>query len=45
MKHLAVALTRYVRHLREGGLLVPPELDELTVLLVRCARSFPGAAL
>ena len=43
MKHLALALTRYVRHLRDGGILVPPELEELTVLLVRCARSFPGA--
>jgi excisionase family DNA binding protein len=41
--HLALALTRYGRHLRQDRLSIPPMIEELTALLVRCARVRPAA--
>src|SRR4029453_17785440 len=40
--HLALALTRYGRHLRQDRLSIPPTIEELTALLVRCARVRPA---
>ena len=39
--HLSLALTRYARHLRRDRLAVPPVIDELAALLVRCVRTRP----
>jgi excisionase family DNA binding protein len=39
--HLALALTRYARHLRQDRLSVPPAIDELAALVLRCARARP----
>jgi excisionase family DNA binding protein len=41
MAHLALALTRYARHLRQDRLSVPPAIDELAALVLRCARARP----
>jgi excisionase family DNA binding protein len=41
--HLALALTRYTRHLRQDRLSVPPAIDELAAVLVHCARMRPAA--
>lgn len=43
VEHLALAVTRHVRHLRQEGLQVPPSVDELGALLVRCAQTRPKA--
>src|SRR5687768_13462776 len=39
LEHLALAMTLYVRHLRQDGLQVPPTVDELTALLVRFVQT------
>jgi excisionase family DNA binding protein len=38
VRHLALALSGHVRRLRQEGLTVPPEVEELTAFLVRLAR-------
>lgn len=43
LEHLAVAMTRHVRHLRQDAILVPPSIDELTTILVRCVQTRPAA--
>jgi excisionase family DNA binding protein len=40
--HLALGLTRYIRHLRQTGHSVPPALDDVAALLVRCVRTRPA---
>lgn len=41
MEHVALAMTRYVRNLRQDGLQVPPSVDELASLLVRWVQMRP----
>lgn len=43
LEHLALAMSRHVRHLRQDALQVPPSVDELAVLLVRCVQTRPTA--
>lgn len=43
VEHLAVAVTRHVRHLRQDALQVPPSVDELASILCRCAQTRPTA--
>ena len=45
LTHLAVALTRHARRLRQDRLSVPPAIDELASVLVHCARMRPAATL
>ena len=43
LTHLALALTRHARRLRQDRLSVPPAIDELASVLVHCARTRPAA--
>jgi excisionase family DNA binding protein len=43
VKHLAVALSRHVRDLRQAGCAVPPEVDELAMFLAHAVRTRPHA--
>jgi excisionase family DNA binding protein len=43
VKHLAVALSRHVRDLRQAGRAVPSDVDELTTFLARTVRTRPHA--
>ncbi len=43
VRHLAVALSRHVRNLRQTGVAVPAEVEELVGFLMRCVRTRPNA--
>jgi excisionase family DNA binding protein len=43
LTHLALAITRYVRHMRKNGLPVPAMVDELAALLTLYVRSRQAA--
>ena len=43
VKHLAVALSRHVRDLRQAGRVVPAEVDELATFLAHAVRTRPHA--
>jgi excisionase family DNA binding protein len=43
VRHLAVALSRHVRDLRQAGRVVPAEVDELATFLAHAVRTRPHA--
>jgi excisionase family DNA binding protein len=43
VKHLAVALSRHVRDLRQAGRVVPADVDELASFLAQAVRTRPHA--
>jgi len=43
VRHLAVALSRHVRDLRQAGAFIPPEVEELATFLAQAVRSRPQA--
>ena len=43
VKHLAVALSLHVRNLRQAGVAVPSEVEDLAAFLTRSARARPQA--